>query len=466
MNSSTVAFTAAPHVGVVGGDLGARFDAAVRAVAASDAEIAAAEAVRARRVAQVAELADRMAREDGSAATAAGREWARRKLVTELACATKRSERATSRLIDDSERLVSQLPLTLASLETGTISYSHARALIAHAITVPESFRSAFEREVLPHAEAMPAYRFDDRARRLRERLHPESIVARTRAAVDERHVAILPECDGMATISHHLPAIDALAIDDLLDRTARAARSDTDDRTHAQRRCDALTDLVLGRAAGVRITPTVLITMPASVLEGSDDEPATLHGYGPIDPVAARRVAGSAPTFLRAVVSSNPGEPTLITRHRTSTGSGPLRLVSRSPRTGSTHVERSIREAASVEGPTPSLDEDRYSATPIVRTALALLDETCRFPGCGRRAERCELDHTTAWSEGGRTTPSNLAHLCSRHHHLKHEGGWKVSPSRDGTRTLTWTSPRGAVYTTSPDTRTLGTAPDPPASG
>jgi hypothetical protein len=100
------------------------------------------------------------------------------------------------------------------------------------------------------------------------------------------------------------------------------------------------------------------------------------------------------------------------------------------------------------------------------LRTVLALLDETCRFPGCGRRADRCELDHTHAWSEGGRTTADNLAHLCSRHHHLKHEGGWHVSPSRDGARTLTWTSPRGAVYVTRPESQNLTVSvPDPPPS-
>jgi hypothetical protein len=509
MNSSTVSFAAAPTLGALGESLGAQFDAAVRHVKASDAVIAAAEALRAREVARVAELADRMAHEDGSAATAAGREWARRKVVTELACATKRSERATNRLIEDSERLVSELPLTLASLESGTISYLHARALIAHASTVPETFRAAFEREVLPHAQAMPAHRFDDRARRLRERLHPESIVMRTRAAVEERHVALLPECDGMATISHHLPAIDALAIDDLLDRTARAARSEADDRTHAQRRCDALTDLVLGRATGARITPTVLITIPASAFNGADDEPATLHGYGPIDAVSAREIARNAPTFLRAALPTNPGSALVIARHRTPAAASRREVdepsnapVSEAPASQSSAIsatetscsrapasatsasaltaasEATLEAApAGVEPSMPAigpseidtsqaLAENRYSASPIVRTALALLDETCRFPGCGRRADRCELDHTQAWSGGGRTTPANLAHLCSRHHHLKHEGGWRVTPFRDGTRALTWTSPRGATYTTTPDNHSLGTgAPDPPTS-
>jgi hypothetical protein len=148
-----------------------------------------------------------------------------------------------------------------------------------------------------------------------------------------------------------------------------------------------------------------------------------------------------------------------MITRHRTPAAASRLEV------TAPSGVEPSAPSTGSPAIHTPqALAENRYSASPIVRTALALLDETCRFPGCGRRADRCELDHTHPWSEGGRTTPANLAHLCSRHHHLKHEGGWKLAPSGDSTRALTWTSPRGATYTTTPDNDSLGSDdPDPP---
>jgi hypothetical protein len=507
MNTSSVAFTEAPAFDAPRVDsLGAQFDAAIQDVRAADAQIAAAEALRVRRLARVAELSALMSRADGSAATAAGREWAHRRLVVEVACATKRSERTTARLIDDAEHLVTELPLTLARLSSGVISYAHAKSLVAHAMTVPAEARASFERDVLPHAEALPAHRFDDRARRLRERLHPESIVTRTRAALEERYVAVTPECDGMATILHHLPAVDALAIDDLIDRVARAARSDDDDRTHAQRRCDALTDLVLARGDRPSLVPTVLVTIAATTLAGADDAPASLHGYGPIAPDTARRLARLAPTLLRAAAptptrtpSTGTGPGTTTTATGTGTGPGTATTATfatstatataatsgTAPTTGSATTASRIATSAStvtrhrtrtlltgatgpIAAPTaPPVDRDaadRYSASPVMRTVLALLDETCRFPGCGRRADRCELDHTHAWSEGGRTTPDNLAHLCSRHHHLKHEGGWHVTPSRDGTRTLHWTSPRGATYTTTPDLHSLTPEdPDPP---
>jgi hypothetical protein len=34
----------------------------------------------------------------------------------------------------------------------------------------------------------------------------------------------------------------------------------------------------------------------------------------------------------------------------------------------------------------------------------------TCVFPGCHRPAQRCDLDHTTAYDQGGRTCECNLS--------------------------------------------------------
>ncbi|QJU55956.1 HNH endonuclease [Herbiconiux sp. SALV-R1] len=194
--------------------------------------------------------------------------------------------------------------------------------------------------------------------------------------------------------------------------------------------------------------------------------------------------LAAAAPTHLRAQAGP-PGTPTIITRHRVSgamptylgerAGAAPSRnapsMSSPDDRAGRHRdhdaVDRASSDSEFIDASTAHragavAAENRYSASPVVRTALSLLDGTCRFPGCGRRADRCELDHTKAWSEGGRTTPANLAHLCSRHHHLKHEGGWKVLASRDGTRTLTWLSPRGSTYITTPESHSFSNPPLP----
>ncbi len=320
-------------------------------------------------------------------------------------------------------------------------------------------------------ARELTAARFDERARRVREAAHPESMVARATAARRERSVWFEVGVDGMATLHHHLPVADALAIDDLIDRVARslrptpdasrtdatgvslpgtsasaesesvagddaggepAARASTagaagaegDDRTHGQRRCDVLTDIVLGRGERPRVTPTVIVTVPAATVAALSDEPGDLHGYGPIDPATARAIAATAPTFLRALIA--PGE-----------------------QTPAESVETPDADARPTNAAILSVTRRRYRPTTELRTVLLVDDETCRFPGCGRRASRCELDHTTAWAEGGETRASNLAHLCARHHHLKHEGGWRAEQPESGVRDLLWTSPRGARYLT-----------------
>lgn len=59
------------------------------------------------------------------------------------------------------------------------------------------------------------------------------------------------------------------------------------------------------------------------------------------------------------------------------------------------------------------------------MRRAVAARDCRCRFPGCDRRATRCDVHHVIAWITGGRTKVANLVLLCSYHHHLIHRRDW-----------------------------------------
>ena len=47
--------------------------------------------------------------------------------------------------------------------------------------------------------------------------------------------------------------------------------------------------------------------------------------------------------------------------------------------------------------------------------------DRSCVFPTCQAPAERCDLDHLTAWGQGRTTSLNNLTTLYQAHHHLKH---------------------------------------------
>ena len=58
---------------------------------------------------------------------------------------------------------------------------------------------------------------------------------------------------------------------------------------------------------------------------------------------------------------------------------------------------------------------------------ALRAAHRHCMFPGCRVDASRCEAHHVRPWERGGATCLSDLILLCSRHHHLVHEGRWRI---------------------------------------
>jgi hypothetical protein len=338
-------------------------------------------------------------------------EHSRRSLIAEAATTLHLPEMTVAQRIDEAETLCDNLPATLDALATGDISYRHAQILVRQARTLPEAARAEFEQIVLTKAVAQTPSQLQVHARTIRELMHPDSIDTRHRQARDERGVWVEKEHDGMATLVCHLPAVSAFAIDDTLDQLGRALRSSDETRTHAQLRADALVDLLLDRdgdttARARGITANIAITVPVLTLLGHSTEAANLQGYGPIDSDTTRRLTAAAPSLQRILTDP-------ITGQRLTVG------------------------------------RDRYKVPADLRAAVILDDETCRFPGCTRRSDRCDLDHTTDWANGGHTSLDNLTALCRRHHTLKHQTDWQVTPAPG--RTLHWTSPSGSRHTTVP---------------
>lgn len=74
-------------------------------------------------------------------------------------------------------------------------------------------------------------------------------------------------------------------------------------------------------------------------------------------------------------------------------------------------------------------------------KLALAALYDTCAFPACEVPVRWCEFHHLEPWAKGGRSDLDNYRPLCRRHHHLVHEGGWRLAVGH-----------RGAVVAFAPD--------------
>jgi hypothetical protein len=59
-------------------------------------------------------------------------------------------------------------------------------------------------------------------------------------------------------------------------------------------------------------------------------------------------------------------------------------------------------------------------------RRALRARDRSCRFPGCGT-TRHLHAHHVVHWTDGGPTDLDNLILLCSFHHRLVHQPGWRL---------------------------------------
>ncbi|WP_158270275.1 HNH endonuclease signature motif containing protein [Mycetocola zhujimingii] len=420
-----------------------------------------------------------VAAEEGVLVTARSRsvverqDLALRSFIAELACTLRVAERSATALVDESRALLHRLPVTLAALREGEISYRHAQVLVDQTDTLTDDAAAELEEKAVPFAKTMPVARFRQKTRMLRERLQPESAVARCRKSVTDRRVELIPAPDGMAWLNLFTTAPAAETIFDTIRAQSMKLQSPVEPRTLSQLDADvvfaammeaftgefSLPDptgtRVFGTGLGIRnpyadpdpapatapppgeeegsavtagpgrdpatafrkIVPTVMVTVPVLTLLGKSVEPGNLDGYGPIDADTARQLASQAPEFSRIL----------------------------------THPETGVAL---------SLGHTKYTPSKAMRRFLRYRDGYCRFPGCTRKAVSSDIDHTQPFDSGGNTDFDNLASLCPKHHKLKHETNWLVEQLGDGI--LRWTSPHGREYLTHPENPVRNPSRDP----
>lgn len=242
------------------------------------------------------------------------------------------------------------------------------------------------------------------------------------RTAEDDRHVEFSESRNGTVEFWGTLRAADAAVLERTLDRIADSV-CDTDPRTKRQRRADALAALAHSPAGLACECALPTCTTPTCTATDSAPTPVVIHL---IAEEATVRGDGCTPGYL-------PG-----------TGMVPAQTM------------RDLARRASLRPLTsPALlcTEPRYRPSAALADYIKCRDLFCRFPGCDRPAEVCDIDHTVAWQSGGPTHPSSLALLCRAHHLLKTfwsgEKGWSKTQYADGT--IVWTSPSQRTYTTKP---------------
>jgi hypothetical protein len=233
------------------------------------------------------------------------------------------------------------------------------------------------------------------------------------------------------------------------------------DDRTAAQRRADALTELARRQLEGGRlpqtggVRPQVAVTIELASLLGQPALPGGEGAWaGPLGAETARRWACDA-TVTRVLVTRHPHQqpaeepdrPAGAGDHHAA-GDGahhPPGADHRHPpaQHGDPPAGLAARLRAAMTLLPPALGGARSQplevgratrvVAPAQHTALTVRDGGCRFPGCDRPVAWCDAHHLRHWLHGGPTDLGNLVLLCRAHHHAVHEGGWKLHRHPDG---------------------------------
>lgn len=385
------------------------------------------------------------------------------------------------RLVDESSRLSSAHPGTLARLAEGRISYRHAGIVLDEMQFVPDTVpgpagtpdlpglledavedpevltpRERFEQDLLIRAEGLTAAAFGQRARKLRERQFPGTIPSRHKDALAKRRVCFDALPDGMSCVSAFLAAEKGQALYAALTGAARGEKKAGDERSMDQLRADILASLLLNQP-----TPSVLMEDTPESYSQIGTEPVGTAQIGTEIGTASgthsgsRRRAGEG--SRRARRTRLTPEVMILINADTLTGmdDNPVELNgygSLSPQAGRRMVAEAVHWTPLIQDPESGevLRVGRRRRIPAgLKRWLQARDGTCRFPGCGVNAVRAEIDHTDPWARGGLTDHSNLEHLCPKHHRFKTLGHWKAKQPEAGV--LEWVSPTGRTYRTEP---------------
>jgi Domain of unknown function (DUF222)/HNH endonuclease len=385
-------------------------------------------------------------------------------------------------------------------LAAGAVSESYARRIVDWSDDLPEASRpDADEILLAAHRGGADIADLAGLAEEMARRLAPPDPDQDAKDFA-RRSVHLDLHFQGWGSLAGNLTPESATTILAGLDSLSKRMGPE-DDRTPAQRRHDALEELVrraiaTGDLPGTGGQPTQVVYQMAlgqlrSQAGAADVEQAAAAGRaaaggqaGWVTSTAAARayacdaqltpmVTGHVdPAALAAMTSSYlawPGHPACTCGHCTCGASpggpgGPGAQLS--PKTLRRLQDTLLRYAADVLSgpagaasflrtgllagefpPSVSLPLDVGASThtvpPHLRRAVKVRDRHCSIAGCRTHARFCQVHHIKPRSEGGATALPNLVLLCTFHHLIAiHRWGWTISLNGDGT--TTFTSPDG----------------------
>jgi hypothetical protein len=282
---------------------------------------------------------------------------------------------ATAREKVRAARALKTLPLLTRAFAAGELSWSKVRELT----------RVANERNEASLVEFALRHTSSHVTGRCRElRMGDAASINVAERAFDRRSLRVHRDTErGMMNITIDLPLEAGELVDKALDR----ARDDTGldipdlvDTSWSKRQADAFVNLVKEylhdeKSAGRSDNYLVTVHVDQAALEGNEGRSSL-----PIESV--KRLCCDSHAVV--LTEDDKGEPLSI---------------GRKARTVPKAIERAVRA------------RDR---------------NCCSFPGC-RNKRFLDCHHVEHWANGGETSLDNLLLLCTRHHTLVHEGGFRI---------------------------------------
>src|SRR5829696_3311859 len=352
------------------------------------------------------------------------------------------------------------LAATAQALTSGELSPAHAAVLAHGTQTLPEHVTAEAEPVLVEAARRLDPPRLRRVLGHLQLVADPDGADRDRERRQQRRGLWLAATLDGMVAVDGLLEPEAGQTLLAALEPLACPASAE-DVRSGGQRRADALAELArrsleagrLPQTGGIR--PQLTVTVDLDSLLG---RPGALGGEagwaGPLDPEACQRLACDG-AVTRVLATRHPDHQQHPShRHRDidpsparDPGTGPP--AARPPAwdpSGMHGLEGRLRAAVALLPPalggalTQPLEVGRASRVvkAAQRTALAVRDGGCVFPGCSRPLAWCEAHHLRHWLHGGPTDLANLALLCRAHHRAVHEGGWHLVRQPDGRLTAT----------------------------
>lgn len=305
----------------------------------------------------------------------------------------KASARKAKQSAKTAKKLVS-MPKTRKKLADGEISEEHADAAADAAEKVEDAAKA--DDALSGDADRLPADMFSKKARQWAEKNRPEGdgecAQMRQRRARHLRKFTSIDDGSFGLTGTTDVESGRQLwsMIEEEADRLwrgdgGRDART-ADTRTCGQRLLDALVSLV-SRGAG---------RMP-----GTAGKPAPHPKYQGVVLISLERYLDGPAAGARAeMIGTGPLPQTVLDRVMCDAAIAPM-IVNR-------------------DGQPLWMGQETRTATPAQWRALITRDQGCVV--CGSDPSRCEAHHIVFWRHGGNTDITNLALLCTEHHHMLHD--------------------------------------------